>query len=219
MTYMTDINRLISLGIEIEGLLRVMESRGSSEARQLLALKFDNYSALMRACLDSAGDDAAEAAAPVVPAPEACETAQEPAVQAPVAEEAVVAEEPEAVEVAEVAEEPSAEPASVKLQEAEEPEVVDEIDATAAVVAKNDTPRQPARQCPLIKAFTLNDKFRFRRELFAGDDEDFASTLALLEQMPSFEEAADYLYHDLLWDRRNEAVVEFMEILKANMPA
>lgn len=207
MTYMTDINRLISLGIEIEGLLRVMESRGSSEARQLLALKFDNYSALMRACLDSAGDDAAEAAAPVVPAPEACETAQEPAVQAPVAEVAVVAEEP------------SAEPASVKLQEAEEPEVVDEIDATAAVVVKNDTPRQPARQCPLIKAFTLNDKFRFRRELFAGDDEDFASTLALLEQMPSFEEAADYLYHDLLWDRRNEAVVEFMEILKANMPA
>jgi hypothetical protein len=71
----------------------------------------------------------------------------------------------------------------------------------------------------LLKAFTLNDKFRFRRELFAGDDDDFSSTLVLLAQMPSYEEASDYLFHDLLWDRRDENVLAFMEILKAHMPA
>jgi len=41
----------------------------------------------------------------------------------------------------------------------------------------------------------------------------------LLAQMPSYEEAADYLFHDLLWDRRDENVQAFMEILKAHMPA
>ena len=55
--------------------------------------------------------------------------------------------------------------------------------------------------------------------LFAGDDDDFSSTLVLLAQMPSYEEAADYLFHDLLWDRRDENVQAFMEILKAHMPA
>lgn len=46
---MTDINRLIRLNIEIEGLLRVLEERHSDDARSMLAEKFEDYAALMRA--------------------------------------------------------------------------------------------------------------------------------------------------------------------------
>ncbi len=67
--------------------------------------------------------------------------------------------------------------------------------------------------------FSINDMFLFRRELFNGDIEDFADTLALLAQMPSYAEAVDYLTNDLLWDTRNPAVEDFFAILKDNMPA
>ena len=55
----------------------------------------------------------------------------------------------------------------------------------------------------LRKAFSLNDRFRFRRELFGNSDAEMNDTLNLVEAMLNREEACDYFYHDLQWDRDN----------------
>jgi hypothetical protein len=208
---MTDINRLIRLNIEIEGLLRVLEERHSDDARSMLAEKFEDYAALMRAYVGG-HEPLGEFATPgtvEVPEPEVYEP--------------IVSNENEETAVEPVVE-PGLEPVDleIKEQEAVEPELVDETDAATTAITLGEAKGQGASRCAgeaLLKAFTLNDKFRFRRELFAGDDDDFSSTLVLLAQMPSYEEASDYLFHDLLWDRRDENVLAFMEILKAHMPA
>lgn len=63
------------------------------------------------------------------------------------------------------------------------------------------------------KAFTLNDKFRFRRELFAGNEAEFSDTLDLFATMHSLEEAEEYIYDDLQWSRDDETIAEFMGIV------
>lgn len=63
--------------------------------------------------------------------------------------------------------------------------------------------------------FTLNDKFRFRRELFGGSDADFADALQVAEAMTSREEVEDYFFNDLCWNPANEDVMAFMDIITA----
>lgn len=66
----------------------------------------------------------------------------------------------------------------------------------------------------LKKAFTLNDRFRFRRELFGNHDVEFNDTLNLVEAMHSFDEAEDYFYNDLQWDKDSPEVIDFMKIIE-----
>lgn len=72
--------------------------------------------------------------------------------------------------------------------------------------------RREARE--LKRAFTLNDKFRFRRELFGNNDSMFADTLNALMAMKSIDEATEYLYDDLGWDPQNEDVKDFVAIVR-----
>ena len=66
----------------------------------------------------------------------------------------------------------------------------------------------------LRKAFSLNDHFRFRRELFSNSDPEMTETLNLVETMASYQEAEEYFYNDLGWDPDNEDVADFMAIIK-----
>ena len=66
----------------------------------------------------------------------------------------------------------------------------------------------------LRKAFSLNDHFRFRRELFSNSDPEMTDTLNLVETMESFQEAEEYFYNDLGWDPENMDVADFMAIIK-----
>lgn len=178
---MTDIEQLIRLNIELEGLLKVLMERDSIHARSMLAEKIEDYYSRVKAYLsDDAQSD------------ETTETL--------VNEGSVIAE--------------AANHAEVKDQEAIESEIYDETDAATEAIAKEEKSTSNEQ---FVKAFTLNDKFRFRRALFNGDADDFDQTLALLSQMPSFAEAEDYLYNDLMWDSRREDVADFMALLKENM--
>lgn len=60
---------------------------------------------------------------------------------------------------------------------------------------------------------TLNDKFRFRRELFANSDVDLADALQVASRMSSAADVEDYFYNDLCFDPENEAVKDFMRIV------
>lgn len=64
------------------------------------------------------------------------------------------------------------------------------------------------------KAFSLNDRFRFRRELFGNSDLEMNDALDMIDSMKTFDEATEYFYGDLGWDQENEEVTDFMEVVK-----
>ena len=81
---------------------------------------------------------------------------------------------------------------------------LEEVEPKAAVVKGNQTAKP---------AFTLNDKFRFRRTLFGGSDAQFKAAMDHVASMDSYEEAEEYFIEDLGFDAENEDVQAFMEII------
>ena len=68
----------------------------------------------------------------------------------------------------------------------------------------------------LRKAFTLNDKYRFRRELFGNSDAAMTDALNVIAAMHSGTEAEEYLYGDLGWDEMQPDVKDFMAVVKSH---
>lgn len=64
----------------------------------------------------------------------------------------------------------------------------------------------------LRRAFTINDRFRFRRELFEGDDKAFAETVERLGRCADGDEAQAVI-SSFGWSADNEAAAEFREIV------
>ncbi len=96
----------------------------------------------------------------------------------------------------------------------EEPDVEEIETEGIPEVLTLDEALQRKRIQELRKALSLNDKFRFRRELFGNSDVRMNETLALIDAMESYDEAEDYLYGDLGWDAENPEVAEFMKIVQ-----
>lgn len=187
---MDNIKEIYQKNIEIEGILRVIEQRDSKEARELLAVRFNELADAVRTLLAEPAADCAAKAEPQVLAPAASENT---------------------------------------YKESSTTETVMTGIPSGATAQASDDSRQKtikldemlsARQsADLSKAFTLNDKYRFRRELFAGSDQDFSHTVNLISSMDSFDEARDYLLHDLCWDPRGEAAEDFLNIIRRHFQA
>lgn len=62
--------------------------------------------------------------------------------------------------------------------------------------------------------FSINDRFRFRRELFENSDVDFNNTLALVASMDDYDEAEDYFISEVGFDKSNPVVGEFFDVIK-----
>ncbi|MBD5290289.1 MAG: hypothetical protein HDS26_06365 [Bacteroides sp.] len=73
-----------------------------------------------------------------------------------------------------------------------------------------ETPADPPAQ-PRIR-LALNDRIRFTRELFAGDQDRLNEILAHISSIP-WPQAQDYLLSDLNWDPATPEIAEFIEIL------
>lgn len=226
---MTDLDRLIRLNVELEGLLKVLLDRDSIHARSLLAEKFDEYSRGLSRYLAEGAPATADAAVlgqaqALAAEAYAVEVKDQEAVDSEVTDEtdaataAIEAGEEHAAEAEAVAEEPVVVEPVAEIPEAPVPPVAPDV-IEEEHVAEEPAASEAVENTKLLRAFTLNDKFRFRRELFNGDIEDFADTLSLLAHMPSYAEAVDYLTNDLLWDTRNPNVEDFFAILKDNMPS
>jgi hypothetical protein len=192
-----NIERLIQLNIEIEGLLRVLKDRDNNDALQLLKDKYSEF----------------KSAFEEVPA--------EPAVTeiSELSENSECSECSENSENSECSEQPIEQPAAQPVEQPTEPAdipaptTVDEIVASRPNEMRVDEmlTRREARD--LRKAFTLNDKFRFRRELFANNDAVFADTLNLLSAMQNLDEAMEYMRDDLGWDMESDDVKDFVNIV------
>ena len=167
-------------------------------------------------------EDAPSAAEPVAEAPSAPVAAEPEPVVAP--EPSVVQPEP-APEPTPVSEpeptpvdEPEPEPVEAPTPAPEE--VEPEAESEEFEPDPDDQPLtlDEALQRDMTKdlrqAFSLNDRYRYRRELFGNSDSVMNETLNLIEAMHSFDEAEDYFYNDLQWEHDSPEVADFMVIIK-----
>lgn len=229
---------LLASGLRLEGLIRVALERPATadEIAPQISEEFALYSEIFRqawAAPDVAcAAEAAEALEPAAEeirdeetcpeeaaegeAPEAVEAAEEPAVEPVVEPVAELVVEPVAESVAE----PAAE-SVCEAQPEEENVVVVESRCEERVAPrpladslKVDELLARKESADLRRAFTLNDKFRFRRTLFGGSDERFGEVLDRLEALGSYAEAEGYLCGVL--DTEPEEYEDFMTIIKAH---
>lgn len=117
--------------------------------------------------------------------------------------------EPESIEE-EIAPEP--EPEEVPNIEEVEEEISDESAQEETITLDEAFIRNKAKD--LKSAFSLNDTFRFRRELFGNSAADMNDAIDLVNAMNSYDEAEDYFINDLGWDAESDEVREFMEIIR-----
>lgn len=64
------------------------------------------------------------------------------------------------------------------------------------------------------KAFSLNDRFRFRRELFGGDEGRMNKAISDLNDISSYEDSITYLNNKLNWNIEDESVADFIRLLE-----
>ena len=64
------------------------------------------------------------------------------------------------------------------------------------------------------KAISVNDRFRFQRELFAGSASAMNTAIEQIEMMKSYGNAELYFFSQLHWDRDKEEVKDFMAIVR-----
>ena len=99
----------------------------------------------------------------------------------------------------------------------EEPETVHTAEALQTVVT-SASPILAERIKPakdLRHAISLNDSFRFVRELFAGDAARMNEVVRRFGvRPPSLDKAMDIFVSEVQPDEENEAAVDFMELLK-----
>lgn len=211
----------MNLAYEIEGLLMLHINRGdeaSPEMKELLVGKAQRLLDGLTADTeneDGQTDAPAEQAVPAYVEPESV-VAEEPAV--------VSAEktEQETVPVPEIAPEPESESESVTAPVEPEQDAIavsaqfeekEDACGTAPQCLTLDEKLARERAADISKAFTLNDKFRFRRDLFRNSEEEFKETLDVIGSMADMDEAEDYFYNDLCWDPEKDEVKEFMAIV------
>lgn len=209
---------LLQLTLELEGLLTLRMNRSGekdtdnlAELDDMILAKIAELSRITDS-LDIAEESVITAAEEAVETQEAEETqeAAEVADNALEEEEALAEGTPEPAPTATEPVAPSTSPAVP----ASEPSV-------QAVEAIGD--RQPAeslydrlareRAANLSKAFSLNDKFRFRRELFRNSQQEMDEAIEALSQMTTADEAAEYIYDDLCLSPDSPDVKDFMDII------
>lgn len=86
-------------------------------------------------------------------------------------------------------------------------------DTFSSVSTEDNTDRKEVTKSGKL-VFSINDKYRYKKELFNNSDVEFNNTLALIASMENFEEAEDYFINEVGFDYANPVVKEFLGILK-----
>ncbi len=117
---------------------------------------------------------------------------------------------------------PATDPPQVDDDPDTDPPMVEDdpdTDPDEAFIGEDDEPVTADEHCvmkqrpdirPMIKLFTLNDRYRFRRELFGNLDAAMAEALETLSVMSDITQARTYLEDDLCWDMTLPEVEEFV---------
>ncbi len=240
----TDIRKMIAEAYELEGLLLLADNRGADTPEYVFTAIGEKLDRLQMLLGEREGDDGEETqedacmvendvadAVSEEPEPEPEEDVAEVTAEQVADGEYDNEQEPmvELVLDDESTAEPTAEPDAETPNVADETEDVEaednedniEEETEANEKASDDSEPlrldeklQRSRSKDLKSAFSLNDTFRFRRELFGNSAAEMTDALHMVEAMHSFDEAEDYFYGDLGWDRESDDVKEFMAIIK-----
>lgn len=233
----TDIRKMIAEAYELEGLLLLADNRGADTPEYVFTAigeKLDRLQMLLGEREGDEGEEMQEDACMVEndvadagseePEPEPEEDVAEVTAEQ-VADGGYDNEQEPMVELV-LDDEPTAEPDAETPNVADETEDVEAEDNIEEETEANekasddseplrlDEKLQRSRSKDLKSAFSLNDTFRFRRELFGNSAAEMTDALHMVEAMHSFDEAEDYFYGDLGWDRESDDVKEFMAIIK-----
>ena len=115
-------------------------------------------------------------------------------------------EEPVVVEITKSVEIVSPKPESTPKPESE-PSAI--ISSASPILAERIKPATDLRH-----AISLNDSFRFAREIFGGDTARMNEVIRQLGAAPSLEKALELFSSTVNPDEENETVVDFIELLK-----
>ncbi len=218
----TDADKLLNTCLEIEGLLCLIARRGDTIPENigfLLKSKAEYLYSNMNSMLEEKTTEKTDCELPPLDAVLPEDTEQDKEIAESVELEEAEDAEPFS-ETVQVPEEAESNDTEIDLMEdtvvMEEPvETVDtELPQTEPAKTVSDTAAaQTVRNDTVAVELTINDKFRFRRELFANSDVDLAEALQVASQMSSAEELEDYFFNDLCFDPENEVVKDFMRIM------
>lgn len=64
------------------------------------------------------------------------------------------------------------------------------------------------------KAFSLNDRFRFKRELFNGNEELMNETISALNLLQSYSDSISYIQDHFQWNQEDDATIDFIKLLE-----
>ena len=123
----------------------------------------------------------------------------------------------DAEEVAEPAPEPIEVPVEIaKVAPIEEQKIEPKLDKESEKedVKEELTPNSNVELRNLMSVIGLNDRFRFRHDLFSNSDEIFRETIDILTKIENFDSAVDYLMKKFEWDEEDATVVYFYDIIK-----
>ena len=115
-------------------------------------------------------------------------------------------EEPVVVEITKPVEIVSPKPESTPKPESESSAI---ISSASPILAERIKPATDLRH-----AISLNDSFRFAREIFGGDTARMNEVIRQLGAAPSLEKALELFSSTVHPDEENETVVDFIELLK-----
>lgn len=127
-------------------------------------------------------------------------------------EKSVIAENPVIAEEPDVKEEPVVKEAPVIKEEPvteEEPVIIKKEEPKSAVLGESIKLAAGLRH-----SISLNDSFRFSRELFKGDTDLMNRVIEQISVMSSYKTAVAFLSSKVEIDEEKEAVVDFLELLK-----
>ena len=96
-------------------------------------------------------------------------------------------------------------------QESEKEEVAEKPTPNSSLLTPN-CEAQEFRN--LMSVIGLNDRFRFRHDLFSDDNDLFRETIDILNTLEDFEKAVDFLEEKFNWDPEDATVVYFYDIIK-----
>ncbi len=83
-----------------------------------------------------------------------------------------------------------------------------------ACIVRESEPEEALELRNLMSVIGLNDRFRFRHDLFSNSDELFKETIDILNKIEDFDKAVDYLVQKFAWDEEDATVVYFYDIIK-----
>lgn len=135
-----------------------------------------------------------------------------------IAAAAETAAEEAAAEAAAAAEEAAAEEEEEEEGKKEEPAIVEE--PVVETVVKEEEPKSAVLgeslklSAGLRHAISLNDSFRFSRELFGGDTDLMNRVIEQISVMSSYKTAVAFLSSKVELNEEKEAVNDFLELLK-----